>query len=470
MGKNMLSAKEQRRIKYQIKRSESATRSLLVIDNTPLRNHEIKLAKTSFKKIDQLERAILNFEDKDQKLFNEWYALTFRGLQTETEGRRQEYLKLADFHNQMVYLIKEYEYSDLEAFKILFEEEQKYESGDEKTRHAINEKRAQRNKALEKLMKNYSHSNFDSSDDFDGFDLDDDENDDLQELNFSQEELNQILNMNPDSIKKKFKSFESSFDFMEMAIHILLKANQIKKLRQIWDLAPKNFQREFNQAGKKGMGMTFDSILTDLESTYEEIQEEESSDEDENSFSFEYKGSNQHKVEKINENELLEITAIYRKIVRKIHPDHIDPEILRKRKSWFDQIWKRSLMAKERGHLQEIQQIYAKILAAFQEYESLSFFELSSLASSLNQELDHLKLQAKNLRSHPAWKFSEKKSLKQLEQKLAKPFLEQLAKLNEDIEELLTIRNILKTVVQMGTRRTKGPKKQRAHPRRPYDI
>ena len=113
MAEQNLSAKEKSRLRYQKDRIEKSVRDLVVIDNTPLRNHEIKLAKSSFRKIDQLEKAILNFQEHDQKRFDEWHSLTFRKLQQEVEDRRQEFFKLAEFHNQMVFLCEEKGFNQL---------------------------------------------------------------------------------------------------------------------------------------------------------------------------------------------------------------------------------------------------------------------------------------------------------------------------------------------------------------------
>ncbi|MFZ4404984.1 MAG: hypothetical protein ACOYOK_12845, partial [Pseudobdellovibrionaceae bacterium] len=71
-------------------------------------------------------------------------------------------------------------------------------------------------------------------------------------------------------------------------------------------------------------------------------------------------------------------------------------------------------------------------------------FELKELSISMSTELGSIKQQAKDLRSHPAWKFSSKKDLSALERKMQKPFLDQLNRLNEDISEMLFVREQMK--------------------------
>ncbi len=62
------------------KLSPVKTKSLLVIDNTPIRKKSIKQAQGWLKKIEDTEKSAKKFQEIDLKLYTDWYNLTFNPL------------------------------------------------------------------------------------------------------------------------------------------------------------------------------------------------------------------------------------------------------------------------------------------------------------------------------------------------------------------------------------------------------
>lgn len=464
-----MSAKERSRLRYQAKQSVKFVRDLVPIDSQPLRQSEIKSSKSWFRKIDQLENAIFHFQETDLKLFEEWHRLTFRLVEEQLDRRRDEFKRLADFHNQMIFLSQQEDILLVEAYKILVDEELRYEHGDEKVREEIIELRAHRLRALRERIEKENEcdcavcqaereargSMQDDDEEFDGHEFSD-EADSL---------LSWALSLPSGEIRKLFKNHNRGMSFLIDIAPLLLYANHIEKMTEIWSLAPTRLKKMFNQLTKTGMGESFDQVIKEAQSfAANEAREKASTSPDEmdpEDFDFQFtQNMKTNKVHPIDENQLLELTSVYRKIVRKIHPDQVDHEVRKKRKAWFDHIWTRSQLAKEQRNLPELKQIYHKILAAFQEYSLLNLSELREVSSTLSKELGSIKMQAKELRVHPAWKFSQKKDLTSLEKKLAKPYMAQLADLNADIDEMLRIRASLKTVAEQPAR----PRPRRSKP------
>ena len=144
-----LSSKERKRIKYAEIRSQKAQKSLLVVDNEPLRVVEIRKAKSWLKKIDRLDETIERYYSTDSRLFSDWHDLTFRDLNETLRKKREEYTAYAQFHNKMVFIANSQYISIPRAYRILREEEAAYQRGDEAIKSKIDELRAKRRADLE---------------------------------------------------------------------------------------------------------------------------------------------------------------------------------------------------------------------------------------------------------------------------------------------------------------------------------
>ena len=146
------------------------------------------------------------------------------------------------------------------------------------------------------------------------------------------------------------------------------------------------------------------------------------------------------KVEKpkkdLKEDDKIRIKSLYRKIVRKIHPDNFNLEVPSELKSWFNIIWQKVAKAHREEDVEKLTVLHHKIVIALNEYDELGISDLNTAAISLESEYKALLAEYSSLKDSPAWNFSQLKDFKKLKSKLSKPFLRQQKELKEDLEDL----------------------------------
>jgi hypothetical protein len=358
-----------------------SNRALLVIDNTPLRTREILEAKRWLKKIRKLEDAIQSFHNNDQWLFSEWHDLTFRDLTAEIATKRDEYLTLADFHNQMVMLAERQKISLPQAFRILFEEEQEYAQADAELRAKIDERREQRKVDLQREIEKEMHAECDCA-----------------------------------------------------------------KCRRQRQGKPKETDEPLDR-----FGMNFDEMFGDSE---------------EADFDEELKPTKKssHRESALGEDHRLQLKAIYRQIVRRIHPDHLEQTVLVEQKASIDSLWKNAVQAHQRKDLAALLKVHYQILAFFEEFDSLSLSELRSVVASVQDEFKAMEHETKNIKTSLAWNFSKLKDYSKLKVKIARPFRQQLEELGEEIDQMREQRRYLEYLLKAGSIRRKYEKSTRRRP------
>jgi hypothetical protein len=113
-------------------------KSLIVIDDKSIRRKAFRDAELIIRKIDRLEAGFDDFHRIDQKLFTDWYALTFREHENRIRSLRDQYRELAQFHNEMVTIARMHDVSMPEAYRILRDEQDLFETGSEKQKAARN--------------------------------------------------------------------------------------------------------------------------------------------------------------------------------------------------------------------------------------------------------------------------------------------------------------------------------------------
>ena len=138
----------------------------------------------------------------------------------------------------------------------------------------------------------------------------------------------------------------------------------------------------------------------------------------------------------LKEDDKIRIKSLYRKIVRKIHPDNFNLEVPSELKSWFNIIWQKVAKAHKEEDLEKLSVLHHKIVIALNEYDELGISDLNTAAISLESEYKALLAEYSSLKDSPAWNFSQLKDFKKLKSKLSKPFLRQQKELKEDLEDL----------------------------------
>jgi|GEM_PF-1369910 len=461
--------------KYASKIKLTKIRSLIVIDNAPLRQKPVNLAQKWLKKIKETEQSTKNFQDVDLKLYTDWSNLTMHPLIEKIEKSREEFLQLAEFHNLMVTVATQKNIAMPLAFTLLMEEEEQYKNGDDKTRAKIDIIRAERTRLLEDEIKQQSkeksecncascrqqrdqfNKHFSDGDDFEsaseglGANLFDEvinnfrtEEKVIQESREKyQSHIQYYERLTDKKLIKIMRNFEEGFDFLAEAFSVLMNCARTDLLRKIWRMAPVSLKTVINKKTKTDFKMSVEELMNESEERdqvrAQAIGAEESSlHEDDFGSDFFMGLDSQHKKNKkvLSEDDKIRIKSLFRKIVRRIHPDHLKIEASLPLKSWFDVLWKKVAEAHEKNDLEKLIDLHHKISIALNDYDELSISELETAANRLEFEYKDLLREYADFKNHPAWKFSQLKDYSKLQKAQAKPYLQQQKKLNKDIEEI----------------------------------
>ena len=458
------------------KLSRVKTRSLLVIDNTPIRKKSIKLAQGWLRKIEDTEKSAKKFQEIDLKLYTDWYNLTFNPLIESIDETRREFLRVAEFHNLMVMVSKEKNISMPAAFLFLKEEEAQYKNGDSETRSKIDAIRTNRAKTLEKEVNQQNECDCEfcrqmrdesqqPDSDEDSPDKDDAGNqrsdlfkDAVETMKYEEElakksrekfkkQIEYYEGISDKKLTKVMRSFEEGLTFLMEAITILTQSSRVDLLRRIWRFAPGSLKTLLNKRAKLEFGINIDDMMNDLEER-DQIRadffafkgnggEDGTGEDDFDSDFFMGPGFKNEKPKKdLKEDDKIRIKSLYRKIVRKIHPDNFNLEVPSELKSWFNIIWQKVAKAHKEEDLEKLTVLHHKIVIALNEYDELGVSDLNTAAKSLESEYKSLLAEYSSLKDSPAWNFSQLKDFKKLKSKLSKPFLRQQKELKEDLEDL----------------------------------
>lgn len=403
--------------------------SLLVIDNEPLKKEAAERAQIWLEKIEDFELALKKFNDVDQPLFAEWYNLTTHPLREEVEALTEEYSKLIEFHNTMIFILNDQDVSMAQAYLILKEEDDRYQRGDAKVRADIDKVRALRKTLIEHESgpeENFERAR-DSADEDTGRSqkVRDDEDDRIRFFEkLTDREASEIL-----------RDPEDGASFLMNAVAILMQHSRGDLLKKFWKLAPWELKKNLNKMARKNLGHSLEELFEeraggfkDFESDFQDPQAEEALKSS--------KAKPTSRKETTAEEQQLKLKALYRKIVRKIHPDQFTEEVTPEIKSWLGGLWHKVVQYYQKEDAQALEVLHHKIILRLRKYEELSVSEIGAAARSLEKELQELLREQKNTRQGPAWNFSELKSYKKVENQVSKPFRLEKKRILENIEEL----------------------------------
>ncbi len=448
----------------------STSKSLVIVDNAPLRKKAIQYAHKNLQKIEDLEKSSSQFNDVDLKLYEDWYKLTLSSTLETIQKTQQEFNSLADFHNMMIIVSKTQNISIPEAYLFLKHEEDQYKSGNAEICNQIKLAREQRKQDLEaEINKTRPNDQCDcagcrreraKSDgpdnaycDSDNFDESQDDDAEFSEMKKDEETIlrnrekhkNLIQNLEAMSDKKitqSMRNFDAGVQFLLDAFSLLLPCSRTDILRRIWKLAPSNQKIVINKIIKKQFEMTADEMMDQDE----ELQQIRDDHFNENYFT---KNNQLHQNAEVSESIRIQVKSIYKKIVRKIHPDCLKLDQHPHLKSWFEVIWKKVADAHKNNDLKNITNLQHKVLIVLKEYDELGLYDLKSAAESFSEEHLILSTEFSNLKNHPAWNFSNLKNYKILETKVKKPLSQQLNKIKKQIKKLTADHEEIKMVAQL---------------------
>ncbi|MGZ3749375.1 MAG: hypothetical protein ACXVB1_03535 [Pseudobdellovibrionaceae bacterium] len=447
-------------------------RSLLVIDDWGLRLKLFSEAEAVIKKIDKVERDRDGFINQDQRLFNDWYELSFRQEKKELEERHQEYISLAKFHNDLIAVVEMQGLPPHRAYLFLKEEEKRYQEGTEAQRVKIDRVRKERLDFAQKAMDEEFGSPFDENEgeeeDFDEADRDFESAPDLSSLNKADTKLYHHLKAaTAESLQKEFSDSDSFFLAMT-AIRIASLTTDHQLLIKVWDILPLKTQRQLAKDFKKNMGSNIEEFIEGLRSLFTETSSDESSREEQSENSEgEFIQVPRSRSHTLSENAERDLKFIFRKLVRLIHPDSQDPHLSENLKAWYNKVWLRVQEAYKTKDLHQLKKLEILATIRLKELNNLTVDEIKNSTEWLEEELKELRASLKAYEKHPAWRFSSKRNYDSLIKKIKKEFQVSLAPLLRDIEELRDLHSFYERAAGQNSRasvKKRSSKKRRRPP------
>ncbi|MBX3020556.1 MAG: hypothetical protein KF799_02670 [Bdellovibrionales bacterium] len=416
-------------------------RNLVVIDDRKIRKQAFSSVHRLLKKLQRMEAGLEAFHARDQQLYNEWYALTFRGRRLALDQLRGEYNDLAEFHNWMVALAEMEDLSFPQAAYILSEEARVYRDGTFEQRLEIERRRRLREEYVrdeserqyrrrEKRRARYERTQESTRGPrpLDPEDI---------------EELETMSSLSDSELEDWCADSDAAFDLLGKSLRQAARTEEFALFLRLWGVLHPKQQKEFAKEFRKHTG---GSLFETIEQMRRKSREPE------------------------NEREPLKVETfklLYRQLARKLHPD-MHARTVRK-DLWREQMWLRVQAAYQAEDEQQLHKLYHLVLLRAGELEGLRLSELHITQKWLNDEIGHAEEKLHGLRRQPAWGFSRRKDLTPITRKIDRQLAKDFDKLEQEVIALRTRQAFLE---RMGREEANGSGRQKrssAH-RRPEQM
>lgn len=474
--------------KYQELRSRLRTnkeRGLMLVNDKEVRRQAFSETAKILKKIEKLNKECDAFNKKDQQLFNDWFNLTFQSDRKRYDETYQEYRSIATFHNDIVALAEMKNLSMKKAYAQIMEENHKFEFGTNKDREQIEKLRMKRRvfvqKATEAEESAFRNSHMDE--DYDEFEVGEDENEndgdfDLNNIDTSRldKDSKKFYNLFKEMPPKKLSKVISTegFDFFMFAFSIAMEVQDTALVVKIWDAASAQMRKKISTQFARDMGVPLSDLIEEMRYALETLSDakqktgkdkDKEVDEDENDFeeASGAKGRDDQFIQmnglsskKINPQEETALKGIYRKLARLIHPDAHSVETKGGMREWYSQMWERLQDAYKKRDLEAMRRLEMVVIIGIEDLQSLTLDEIKGSFKIFERELQEVQQTTKAKRTHPAWKFSKKRSYDSLIKRVKKDFQGNLDPLLEEIGRLKEFHEYLKTSLRPGKLRKRA--------------
>lgn len=447
--------KKEKRKKAKAKQKENRFKNLeakkhwglLVIDDSSIRKEAFREAKKALKSVERIESQIEDFYNLDSSLYNDWYNLTFRAQEKKIENLQEEYEKTAVFHNKVITAYKFYKISIEEAYLKIIREEIRYKTADTKEKSLIDKERRKRNQFLEEEMSKIEAEEFKSFYDDDGFfDLGGDEN----VGSFEEEEsifpwapkrsiddkklMDTLKTMAKDEITALSKDKDAVFDILFDSINIARTISDFKFIIDFWEILTPKLQQAVQKSFKKSTGQNLSETISVFKEAVQHIEVFSKNTSEDYKFTSSKKAH--LAVENTNSsNDEEKLKQIYRKIVKKIHPDK-NLDLNPKEERWHKRLWTTVNSLKNQSNIEALENIYTEILLKSEAFTELNVCEADNYVKCLEEKIKILKNERKHLKKQLWWGFSRKRTFVKLEEKINKELDETQRKLHFSISEL----------------------------------
>ena len=407
-------------------------KSLTVIDDTAIRKNAFREAELVIRKIDRLEASFEAFHQVDQKLFADWYALTFRQHEQRLRDLADEFRALATFHNEMVTVARMHGVSMHDAYRILRTEEASLRHGTEEEKMKIEATRKERDDFLRDEMEEEAREErVEAAKRAAGpAPLSEGEAKALADLHLLTDE----------EIRELCLDRANTLGLLSDVLTLMRKREDAFLLLRIWDNVAQKNKKPFVHYFASHWSGDFHRLIAAIRDDRDAIEhsqpkpEQGSEAKADSEPEAEYVGKRNKKERAPGEAEEA-LKLLYRKLVRRLHPDlqsgiQEDSSALA---VWHKKIWNRLQRSYERRDQNDLEKILHLVLIRSRDLTLLTISEIIQSRSWLEEELASLNAQTKSMKKMPAWGFSRLKNPEKLERKLAGPLNDEIRILENEV-------------------------------------
>jgi hypothetical protein len=447
------------------KDSPAKSRDLLVIDDQLVRQKYFAEAHDVLKKIDQMEERIQIFHSTDQRLFDQWYRLTFREDQEVVDRSREELRKVARFHNWVVATAMKLQIEMPQAYALMKEEERLWENGTTEERHQIDLDREARDLYISsEINGRYNETHHFESDDETETEISSQLGQILSHLEvllFQQDyefesdpqvRIDRISELPDEELKYWLRERDAAFLLFDVSLSWSESQSDYTFFLRIWNLMSQKQQNAFSQVYASLTGQSIDELMDRIGS---EKKSGASDEEDEETFSFdsdsfqEPKKNSDSASQKKPSSEIENLKSIYRKLVRKLHPDLQASGAAEAQSSWTKKVWDMVQKAYQGEDVDSLQRLLKLTLLRSNSLNQLTLDEIFDARRWLEKDLNQLEDEAQHLKLSPAWGFSQKKDYSVLSRSIEQEFQQMLNQVRFQIAEVRRELEMLEVLYSM---------------------
>jgi curved DNA-binding protein CbpA len=453
-------------------------RDLIVIDDQELRREYSSEAFKILKQIDRLEKKVQQFHGLDQNQFDQWHRLTFQHDQEAIERSQREYQELLRFHNWVVATAKIMDIEMPEAYARMKEEEKRWQHGSPEVRKKIDQDRRARDTYIEtKIYGQYNEEpSYQEESDVDS-DRDQHLNQVLSHLEDlllpedreaekdAQVRIDRIMDLSDDELEYFLRDREVAFLVFDLSLSWGETENDTSFFMRMWRLMPAKHKKSFK---------VFYSSLTGL--SLDELVERWGGDavKDDDTFQNDFINGESFRHDRPTDKHtetpdpgLEKIKLLYRKLVRRLHPDSRAADVAnalnevqavdqKSQKEWMNRAWDLVQKAYAQKNLDSLERLFKLTLLRVNALDQLTIDEIIEARGWLKKDLKNLESEARRFKKSPAWGFSVKKNainkLTMLKRKIKTEFSQTLDSVRSQIEEIRADHRLLERLYVMQGR------------------
>jgi len=378
---------------------------LLIIDDTKLRRQAAASAEKLLRRLDRLTQAAEGFFGVDQRLFQDWYSLTFRAELARQESLAKEREKLIREREVVAAYAAFARVSLDEAYGFLEEEKLRFELGTPEDKARIEEARRYRARQGGQGKKEARAE--------------------AREKRKSKADANAMKDWwewfaSLDALAIKTLSAEPEFAAEALLAGLLASSEKWQRdagLRFYDETTP--YVRKL--ASKRFLEHRGEN-LEDLVHTFRRPREAKTASDAPNTSHAERRSDEEN------------IKLLYRKFVRYLHPDARGPGA--QLDSWQKKMWHDGQAAYQAGNFTALFALYRVVMLRLGKLGELTMGEIRAIAIGLEQEFRSLQRETKGMRQAPFWKFSKRKDYFDLTKKFRADFAHDLGHLEGELTTL----------------------------------